>query len=83
MNILLEEGILKPSENETLEHWIYINRKSIFNIHLKRTDANWKRLTQDVSEIFNLPYTLRTSQFIQILNSEFLFSVNQRLTYLL
>lgn len=82
MNNLLDE-LLKPNENETLEYWLYKNRKAIFKIHLEKEGATWKKISQDVSDIFNLTHTLRTSEFLHILNSEFLFNVNQRLTYLL
>lgn len=82
MNTHILDQLKKPENNETLEYWIYKNRKEIFRLHLNTKDANWKQISQEFSEIFNLPAVLRTSEFIHILNSDFLFSINSRLTYL-
>lgn len=81
MNNRILENLENPEKNETLEYWIYKNRKEIFRLHLERSDINWKKISQEVSEIFNLPTILRTSEFIHLLNSDFLFGINSRLTY--
>lgn len=40
MNTHILDQLKKPENNETLEYWIYKNRKEIFRLHLNTKDAN-------------------------------------------
>jgi hypothetical protein len=77
---IFSEGFSIFSGSKNAEHWIHDNRSQLFKLHLEKEGLTWRKLSILLSEHLSTP--IKTSDLVQIVNGEYMFSLNKRFSAL-
>jgi len=77
---IFSEGFSTFSGQHSVDHWIHDNRAQLFKLHLEKDGLTWRKLSILLSEHLSAP--IKTSDLVQTVNGEYIFSLNKRFSAL-
>lgn len=77
---LFSEGFSPFLQKQDIQHWIHNNRAQLFKLHLEKDGLTWRKLSVLLSEHLSTP--IKTSDLVQTVNGEYMFTLNKRFSAL-